>query len=267
MFFFPLVASVLLMLSTYHLAMRDAGCPVPRLFLFFRYSAIIFCCMAAAGDNQYFYLTMVIWLLTDAGLPASPRQPKSMQLPEPVERCLNLLNEKGFDAYVVGGCIRDALLGLTPQDYDMCTNATPEQTAAVFSAYQLVRSGEKHGTIGVIIDKQVYEITTFRTEGGYSDSRHPDWVNFVTSVEEDLSRRDFTVNAMAYSPKDGYIDPWGGQKDLKNGILRTVGNPERRFTEDALRILRGVRFGVRYRLTPTPETENAMVDLAPTSYR
>ncbi len=263
-FLFSMLASVLLMLSTYHRALRDVDSPKPRLFLFFRYSALLFCCAAIAGPNGFFYLTMTLWLLTDPGLPRTIRNPKAMVLPEPVKTCLNALKEKGYDAYVVGGCVRDALLGLTPQDYDLCTNATPEQIAEVFSQYELVRSGEKHGTIGVVLEKQVYEITTFRTEGGYSDSRHPDWVNFVSSVEEDLSRRDFTVNAMAYSPDRGYIDPWGGQKDLQSGILRTVGDPKKRFTEDALRILRGVRFAVRYHLAPDPDTEQAMNALAPT---
>lgn len=187
-----------------------------------------------------------------------------MFLPEAVKYCIETLTQAGFEAYAVGGCVRDALLGLTPHDYDLCTNALPEQTAALFSGHTLVRSGEKHGTIGVVVDKQVIEITTFRTEGGYQDSRHPDWVRFVSHLEEDLSRRDFTVNAMAYSPKTGYIDPFGGKQDLEKGILRTVGNAELRFSEDALRILRGVRFGVRFRLQPEQATLSAMKKLAPT---
>ena len=125
-----------------------------------------------------------------------------------------------------------------------------------------MRSGEKHGTIGVVFGKEVIEITTFRTEGGYQDSRHPGWVRFVPNIEEDLSRRDFTINAMAYSPKTGYIDPFGGQDDLQRGVLRAVGDPKKRFSEDALRILRGVRFGVRFSLTPTQDTLEAMNDLS-----
>ena len=186
-----------------------------------------------------------------------------MKLPASTARCIRTLEQAGFRAYAVGGCVRDSLLGLTPHDYDLCTNALPQETAALFDGYTLVRSGEKHGTIGVVMDGQVYEITTFRTEGGYADSRHPDWVKFVPSVEEDLARRDFTVNAMAYSPKEGYVDPWGGQADLHDHILRAVGDPATRFTEDPLRILRGVRFAVRYGLTPEPETRQAMEDLAP----
>ena len=186
-----------------------------------------------------------------------------MFLPQPVLQCIQRLNAAGFDAYAVGGCVRDSLLGRTPNDYDLTTQATPEQICRIFADHDLVRAGEKHGTIGVIIDHNIYEITTFRTEGGYADSRHPDWVKFVPTVEEDLARRDFTVNAMAYSPQRGYVDPWGGQEDLENGILRAVGDPAARFSEDALRILRGVRFAVRFRLTPDPATRSAMEKLAP----
>lgn len=186
-----------------------------------------------------------------------------MFLPKAVENCMDILRQAGFEAYAVGGCVRDSLLGLTPHDYDLCTNALPEETASLFAGHTLVRSGEKHGTIGVVFDKEVIEITTFRTEGGYQDSRHPDWVRFVSSIEEDLSRRDFTVNAMAYCPQTGYIDPFGGKQDLEKGILRTVGDARLRFAEDALRILRGVRFGVRFRLTPEENTLKAMQQLAP----
>ena len=186
-----------------------------------------------------------------------------MHLPDYVQFCISRLETAGFPTYAVGGCVRDALLGLAPHDYDLCTAASPTETAAVFADFPLVRNGEKHGTIGVIFEKNVCEITTFRTEGDYADSRHPDWVEFVTDVEQDLARRDFTVNAMAFSPTRGYADPFGGQADLQNQILQAVGDPEKRFTEDALRILRGVRFAVRFGLTPEAETEQAMVALAP----
>ncbi len=187
-----------------------------------------------------------------------------MFLPKNVLQCMQVLEQAGFRVYAVGGCVRDALLGLQPHDYDLCTNATTEEMAQLFSDHTLVRSGEKHGTVGVVVDKEVIEITTFRTEGGYVDGRHPDWVRFVDSVQEDLARRDFTVNAMAYNPAEGYIDPFGGEADLKKGILRTVGAPTERFSEDALRILRGVRFAVRYALAVEPETQAAMEALAPT---
>ena len=186
-----------------------------------------------------------------------------MFLPHNVLTCMQALSAAGYRVYAVGGCVRDALLGLTPHDYDLCTDATPEQMHQVFGAYRQVRSGEKHGTVGVILDHEVIEITTFRTEGGYTDGRHPSWVKFVPRVEEDLARRDFTVNAMAYHPDEGYIDPFGGRQDLNDHILRAVGDPAKRFTEDALRILRGARFAARFDLAPEEATEQAMHTLAP----
>ena len=184
-----------------------------------------------------------------------------MILPDYVLSCLTTLEGKGFPCYAVGGCVRDAVLGRTPHDYDLCTAATPEQMQAVFLDRRLVLAGVKHGTVGVVTDGGVVEITTFRTEGTYQDNRHPDWVEFVTDITQDLARRDFTVNAMAFSPLHGFVDPFGGREDLKNGILRAVGDPATRFREDSLRILRGIRFAVRYQLAPEPETEKAMVSL------
>lgn len=186
-----------------------------------------------------------------------------MFLPEYVRQCMDALESRGFACYAVGGCVRDALLGLTPHDYDLCTDALPEQTRSVFSDRTLVLAGEKHGTVGVVTDGGVVEITTFRTEGDYSDNRHPGWVEFVKTIEGDLSRRDFTVNAMAWSPKRGLADPFGGQQDLKDHVLRAVGNADDRFTEDALRILRGVRFAVRFSLVPEEKTLQAMFSHAP----
>ena len=181
-----------------------------------------------------------------------------MYLPENIQNCINLLENAGFAAYAVGGCVRDACLGLTPHDYDLCTSALPQETEAVFSAYRLVLAGEKHGTVTVITEDGPVEITTFRTEGGYRDNRHPDWVEFLPEIEGDLARRDFTVNAMAYSPKRGFADPFGGRADLENHILRAVGDPVSRFQEDSLRILRGARFAARFGLTPEENTLNAM---------
>ena len=186
-----------------------------------------------------------------------------MHLPKNVLFCIEKLEKAGYPTYAVGGCVRDACLGLKPHDYDLCTAATPDTTAAVFSDFPLVRAGEKHGTIGVVLEGEVIEITTFRTEGDYLDSRHPQWVAFVPTVEQDLARRDFTVNAMAYSPTRGFADPFGGRDDLHDHILRAVGNPETRFSEDALRILRGVRFAARFALTPEKNTLAAMNTLAP----
>ena len=184
-----------------------------------------------------------------------------MYLPTDVRACIDALEQAGFAAYAVGGCVRDSLLGLTPSDFDLCTAALPEQTEAVFQDRKLVLAGKKHGTVGVVTDTGVVEITTFRTEGEYRDNRHPEWVEFVTDVTGDLARRDFTVNAMAWSPYRGFADPFGGQQDLKNHVLRAVGDPEQRFREDSLRILRGARFAAKYRLTPDSATETAMVAL------
>ena len=185
-----------------------------------------------------------------------------MFLPENIQNCIDLLENAGFAAYAVGGCVRDACLGLQPHDYDLCTNALPRQTEAVFQDYRLVLAGEKHGTVTVITESGPVEITTFRMEGGYRDNRHPDWVEFVPDVEGDLSRRDFTVNAMAYSPIRGFADPFGGREDLKNHVLRAVGDPKARFAEDSLRILRGVRFAARFGLTPEKATMEAMMSQA-----
>ena len=184
-----------------------------------------------------------------------------MTIPDYVQFCINRLEIAGFAAYAVGGCVRDSLLGLTPQDFDLCTAALPEQTEAVFSDCRLILAGKKHGTVAVVTDGGIVEITTFRTEGNYSDNRHPEWVKFVPDIREDLARRDFTVNAMAFSPTRGFTDPFGGRADLENRILRAVGDPGPRFREDSLRILRGVRFAVKYGLRVEDHTMEAMVRL------
>ena len=186
-----------------------------------------------------------------------------MRIPKDVTDCIDALERAGFAVYLVGGCVRDAYLGLTPHDFDLCTAALPEQTEAVFSDRKLVLAGKKHGTVGVVTDSGVIEITTFRTEGGYTDNRHPQWVKFMPHIEDDLARRDFTVNAMAYSPTRGFADPFGGRADLDVHILRAVGEPAKRFEEDSLRILRGVRFAVKYGLMPEQKTLDAMFRLAP----
>ena len=182
-----------------------------------------------------------------------------MYLPEYIQNCIDLLENAGFAAYAVGGCVRDACLGLQPHDYDLCTSALPAQTEEVFRDCRLVLAGEKHGTVTVLTKGGPVEITTFRTEGGYRDNRHPDWVKFVPDIQGDLARRDFTINAMAYSPRRGFADPFGGREDLNNHILRAVGDPEARFAEDSLRILRGVRFVARFGLIPEEKTMDAML--------
>ena len=186
-----------------------------------------------------------------------------MDLPLDVKYCIEALEGASFATYAVGGCVRDHLLGLIPQDFDLCTAALPHEIQAVFHDRTLVLAGVKHGTVGVVGPDGVVEITTFRTEGDYSDHRHPGWIRFVDAIEEDLARRDLTINAMAWSPSRGFCDPFGGQEDLRRGILRAVGDPTERFREDPLRILRAMRFAVRYHLTPDPETEKAMHAQAP----
>lgn len=155
---------------------------------------------------------------------------------------LEQLNRSGYEAYVVGGCVRDMLMGISPKDFDITTSATPEEVKRVFSGYRVIETGIKHGTLTVLYEKEPFEITTYRLESTYSDSRHPDEVVFTRSLFADLARRDFTVNAIAYNPQEGIVDPFGGHTDIQNRILRCVGVPHERFSEDALRILRLLRF-------------------------
>ena len=164
------------------------------------------------------------------------------------------LERYGYEAYVVGGCVRDSLLGRNPKDWDVCTNALPEEVLRVFKRFHVIKTGLQHGTVTVMVDKQPVEVTTFRIDGDYSDNRHPDSVNFVSRVEDDLARRDFTINAMAYSPARGLVDAFDGQADLKAGIIRCVGEPDARFNEDGLRILRALRFAARYNFGIETET-------------
>ena len=166
----------------------------------------------------------------------------TMDMPKNVDTAINLLQSAGFEAYAVGGCVRDSLLGKTPNDWDITTSAKPEDMKSVFINFHCIDTGIKHGTVTVVIDGEPLEITTFRLDGEYEDNRHPKSVTFTSDLGADLGRRDFTVNAMAYSKKTGTVDLFGGQNDLKNKIIRCVGDPDRRFNEDALRILRALRF-------------------------
>ncbi len=165
-----------------------------------------------------------------------------MDMPKNVDIAINLLQSAGFEAYAVGGCVRDSLLGKTPNDWDITTSAKPEDMKSVFADFHCIDTGIKHGTVTVVIDGEPLEITTFRLDGEYEDNRHPKSVTFTSNLGADLGRRDFTVNAMAYSKMTGTVDLFGGQNDLKNKIIRCVGDPDRRFNEDALRILRALRF-------------------------
>ena len=176
---------------------------------------------------------------------------------------LGALHGAGHAAYAVGGCVRDSLLGLDPHDWDLCTSARPEQVMALFGEEKCIPTGLQHGTVTVKQGGRLYETTTFRTEGAYSDGRHPDAVCFVPDVREDLARRDFTINAMAYSAEEGLIDPFGGRDDLAAHLVRAVGEPERRFEEDALRILRLYRFAARFGFAIDPATGAAARALGP----
>ena len=176
---------------------------------------------------------------------------------------LDALHAAGYAAYAVGGCVRDSLLGRTAHDWDLCTSALPQQVMELFGAEQCIPTGLQHGTVTIKYGGQLYETTTFRTEGSYTDGRHPDAVQFVPDVREDLARRDFTINAMAYNEAEGLVDPFGGQKDLQNGLLRAVGEPQQRFTEDALRILRLYRFAARFGFALDEATARAARQLAP----
>ena len=165
-----------------------------------------------------------------------------INIPTDVNELIHTLQSNGYNSYVVGGCVRDSILGRIPHDWDICTSATPLEMLEIFKDMKIVETGLQYGTITVIMNKKPYEVTTFRRDGEYSDNRHPNSVNFTYNLIEDLSRRDFTINAMAYNDEDGLIDPYDGLEDLKRKIIRCVGNPKDRFNEDALRILRTIRF-------------------------
>lgn len=168
-----------------------------------------------------------------------------IRLPQGAQSIIDTLKAAGYEAYVVGGCVRDSLVGLDPKDWDICTSAVPSQILYSFRDKKVIETGLKHGTVTVVMDDGQYEVTTFRVDGSYSDNRHPDSVKFVTNIEDDLARRDFTINAMAYN-KDGLVDPFNGRKDLACGLISCVGNPDDRFGEDVLRILRAMRFAAVY---------------------
>lgn len=165
-----------------------------------------------------------------------------IKLPKSVELILSKLNNCGYEAYIVGGCVRDSIIGTTPHDWDICTSALPEQVMGIFEGYKIIPTGLKHGTVTIIIDNFKYEVTTYRIDGEYKDNRHPKEISFTNNLKEDLNRRDFTINAMAYNPSTGLVDYFNGKKDIYNKLIKCVGNPDDRFNEDALRIMRAVRF-------------------------
>lgn len=186
----------------------------------------------------------------------------NIQLPDNVKRVIMTLQEHGYEAYAVGGCVRDSILGRIPEDWDITTSATPEETKALFD--KTFDTGIEHGTITVLLDHEGFEVTTYRVDGEYEDSRHPKEVTFTRNLREDLLRRDFTINAMAYNDKDGLVDIFGGMQDLESGVIRCVGNAVERFSEDALRILRGVRFAAQLGFVIDEKTKEGMRLLAHT---
>lgn len=183
-----------------------------------------------------------------------------IKLPTQVAVILNALHTKGFEAYPVGGCVRDSLLGHSPKDWDVTTSAPPSEVKNCFADYHVIETGIKHGTVTVLVDALPVEVTTFRIDGHYSDGRHPDSVSFSTSLKDDLGRRDFTVNAMAYSVESGVIDLYGGQKDLLQRQIRCVGDADRRFQEDGLRILRALRFASVLGFSIEPDTARSILE-------
>jgi len=185
-----------------------------------------------------------------------------IKLPENAKKILDTMHEAGFEAYVVGGCVRDALLSREPGDWDITTNALPEDIKRIFK--RTVDTGIEHGTVTVLMDKEGYEVTTYRIDGKYEDSRHPSEVTFTKSLVEDMKRRDFTINAMAYNEEEGLIDKFGGIDDLENKLIRCVGEPKERFSEDALRIMRAVRFSAQLDYDIEEDTKEAIRELAPT---
>ena len=190
-----------------------------------------------------------------------------LKLPAPVRQLIAQLEQAGYETCAVGGCVRDCLLSRVPDDWDLCTAAPPEQILSLFADCRPIPTGQAHGTVTVPIGGILCEITPFRTESGYADGRHPDQVLFGCTLEEDLARRDFTINAMAYHPVRSLIDPFGGRRDLQDGLLRCVGDPFRRFSEDALRLLRGARFLAVFGLTAEAGTAAALHDLSSTVVR
>lgn len=186
-----------------------------------------------------------------------------MNIPEDAKEIIKLFEASGYEAFAVGGCVRDAMFGRDPHDYDICTNATPDQMKAVFakSGHNTYDTGLQHGTISILgNDREIYEATTYRIDGEYTDGRHPDGVQFVTDVTQDLARRDFTINAMCYNDSVGLVDPFDGAEDLKKGLIRCVGDPNKRFQEDGLRIMRAIRFAATYGFEIEPETKKAIHD-------
>lgn len=186
----------------------------------------------------------------------------NMNIPEDVQKILNVLHNNNYEAYIVGGCVRDTLMGKIPKDWDITTNATPEQVKECFSLHRIIDTGLQHGTVTIVLNGIGYEITTYRIDGEYTNRRQPDYVIYSDNIRDDLKRRDFTINAIAYNPIVGFVDPFNGIKDIQRRIIRCVGDPNKRFQEDALRILRAVRFSNVLKFKIVRRTRKAMLDNA-----
>ena len=185
-----------------------------------------------------------------------------INLPPKVEYIINKIYENNYEAYIVGGCVRDAILGLKPHDYDITTSAPPDAIIDIFKGFRCIETGIQHGTVSIVIEKDIYEITTYRIEGEYKDHRRPESVDFTNKLEEDLKRRDFTINAMAYNEKEGLIDLFGGKEDIESRVIRTVGNTYDRFNEDGLRMIRAIRFSSKLDFQIEEDTLKAIYDNA-----
>lgn len=178
------------------------------------------------------------------------------------KKIIDILKCNGYSAYAVGGCIRDLIMGVPPHDWDICTSATPNDMLKAFRGYKIIETGLKHGTVTIMLDGNAYECTTYRIDGNYSDKQPSDGIEFAPNLKEDLIRRDFTINAMAYNDDEGLVDPFGGQNDIKKAIIRCVGSPSERFSEDALRIMRALRFSAKYGFSIDPSTKETMLNMA-----
>lgn len=181
-----------------------------------------------------------------------------IRLPKKVKYIIGKIYDEGYEAFIVGGCVRDSILGIEPNDYDITTSAKPNDIMNIFKGYKIIDNGIKHGTVAVVMDNDVYEITTYRVEGEYEDNRRPKSVEFTSNIKDDLQRRDFTINAIAYNDKIGLVDNFNGMRDIKNKIVKTVGDPDERFNEDGLRIVRAIRFSSKLGFEIEKETLNSI---------
>ena len=261
-FIYSAFAITSLMLTAYYRATLDGKRNRWRLYTYLDQCALIFCLLALPGKEGWFYLPFVFWTALNTPILRGQRQAQPsftpLKLPETVQKSLRLLEKAGYEAYVTGDCVRELLMEQVPTVYDLTTSAKTAEICDVFESQNPDRANETHGTVTVAFPDVTCRISTFRAGGAYSDRITGENPVFAASLEEDLKHRDFTVNAIAYSPKKGFVDPWIGRQDLKNKQLRTPAEPEARFREDPMRLLRGIHLCARYQFTPTEDTLRAM---------